>query len=263
MSINSDEQSQKSNGLREWLGILIAVIPAAGYISAFIFEFAYCNHFSIPAAFIVLNWTNILFAIGITLAAVFTVFYILMFPWILKRISIQKKLGPIEIRLITAACLFFLVMLLTSRYPLIRPYSQLIYDFWLLLVLLDFLGPCMTQRDINGYRHKLIAQDEKMSQDISTSMKFTNKNMVIFFMSVFIIPGMAYLEGDKFATEKIEFLIPSSNPGYAVLSIYDDNMICAPYTCENLTKNEFIIVNLKQTDNTTFVLQKMGPLKSQ
>jgi hypothetical protein len=41
-----------------WLGILITVGPAVGYLMAFLREWAYCNFFGIPTSFIRLDVTS-------------------------------------------------------------------------------------------------------------------------------------------------------------------------------------------------------------
>lgn len=223
------------------LGLFAAMAPIAvglAYCLTYIYEMAYIGVFKIPYEFVVISWMNVFPVAGkIFLILVLLLLSIQVLWAYLPEIAV--KWGPI--RRIFIKVLGALLPTIILLVPLKTFWSTLplIVGSWAIVFLLCYLlVPLMTQKEIKGYRNKLIAQ-ERVDEAPATGQDKTviryiggRRGIVI----VFILPLLlfsAHIGGMNDAESKVEFLIPSTTQELVVLRVYGDNLICAPLDREN------------------------------
>jgi hypothetical protein len=257
---NSTEE-KKDKWLTE--GIIIALIPVLGYALAYIHEFAFCDIFGIPKEFIIVNWPSIITSIGRIIVLSLVIIGIILLPAFIQKTG-GTKMGPIARRLVTYIPLLLASFFLVMGYSFILLEFLSILAFLLYFAILDFLGPCWTQRSIKGYRNRLDAQD-KRDAEVMGKITFLGKigragaTLIVF---IILLLGLSYLDGRDNAVTQEEFLVPSTYQESAVLRVYGDRLVCAPLDREkHQVSREFFFINIGDNPNLILTPQIIGPLK--
>jgi len=255
--------SEEGKSQWAWQVIVVTAIPVLGYTLAFIHEAAFCDVFSIPREFIILDWISIITSIGGVLISSFLILWIMLIPALLSRFR-NKRLGPIARRFTMLITLLLILLLITTTYLSFLPYFPFLLAFLLYFAILDFLGPLITQKGILGYRNKLEAQDKHDAESI-TKFPFVKQVgkvglTIVFF--ILLLFSLSYLDGRDSAMRQEEFLVPSTYQESVVLRIYGDKLICAPIDRERhqIVKG-FFLIRLGDDSNLVLIPQKVGPLK--
>jgi hypothetical protein len=162
------------------------------------------------------------------------------------------------IRVITASLYLLITVLLSIQHPLLLQSFPILLTCWILIELYDFLGPLITHRGGGNYREKLLADDAQLPGLLAGLG--VGKEVIILGIALLLMVSLSYLEGTKLATTQKEYLVPASYPGYAVLRVYGDNIICAAYTGDGQVKKEFIIIGQRQMKAESYSLLPIGPL---
>jgi hypothetical protein len=263
MVLSSEHQSKNRRLIQELLAILTVMIPAIGYISAYLFEIGYCQHFSIPLYLINLDLTFVVLVIGITIIFLIVALLVLIFPLVIRR-AIRRisagKVGPVWIRIITACLYLLITVLLAIQHPLLLYSFPVLLGCWVLIELYDFLGPLITHRGRENYREKLLAHDAQAPGFLAGLT--VGKEIILLGIVLLLMVSLSYLEGTKIAATQKEFLVPASYPGYAVLRIYGDNIICVAYTDDKHVKKEFTFLYQRQLKSERYTLLPIGPLST-
>lgn len=264
MTGTTDNQTEEKKSKWMTQGIIVALIPVLGYALAYIHEIAFCDTFGIPKEFIILNWPSIIVSIGRIIVFSLVIIGVLLLPAFIQKTR-GKKTGPIGRRIITYLVLFLVFFFLVMTYSFTVLEFSFIFAFFLLyFAILDFFGPCWTQKDIKGYRNKLDAQD-KRDAEVMGKITFISKigrpglTLIVF---IALLPILSYLDGRDNAVTQKEFLVPSIRQESAVLRVYGDRLVCAPLDKEKReVTREFFFINIGDDPNLILTPQTIGPLK--
>jgi len=252
----------------KWHGILVVIGPAIGYGIAFIREWSYCNYFGIPSEFIKLDMTNIIIAVveGIGLVLI-VAFLLYVYRYYEKRT--KEGLGPIKRRLMMIGLLGTMWVYFGIRYSdwiwWVVGLAGVIL-FTLLLIVFPFIIHSIRHKKFEGFRKKLEEEDKipwkdaDLFDDINNRIGFPVYPLIFIVFLLFLAP---YLGGSLQASNKQDFLIPSTNPNSVVLKIYGDNLVCAPFDAEtNIVEKSFFILNVNDEPRPLLELTRIGRLKS-
>jgi hypothetical protein len=128
----------------------------------------------------------------------------------------------------------------------------------------EFMLPLITKRKIHGYRQKLIEQDKSDSKPLLNLPDFLSKHfstILVIAVSLMILFSIAGMEGERVATTKEDFLIPSSHPQSIILKTYRDYLICAELNINTRSiKPGFFFIKLGDDPNLKLISHKLGPL---
>jgi hypothetical protein len=134
---------------------------------------------------------------------------------------------------------------------------------FIFFVLLFFVTPAITQREVRGYRNKLIAQDKRDAETnpINYIERHIGRSAVIILLFLLPLIAFPYINGEANATEQENFLVPSTYQSSVVLRIYGDNLICAELDPQGgkLTGRLFMI-SMDDEPRPYLRLQKIGRL---
>ncbi len=264
MKSESKNEDNQSINYWPWVSLLLAVSPAIGYFAAYLYELEYFRYFGIPSEFIVLDWTNLL--AGVLTFVTFSYFLLLVFilPDLLQTSGVQIT-GIIRRRLIWISSVFLFVTLLVLQYSVSMPYIWVFYLIPLCFTVQIFVIPFISQRKMHGYRAKLIEHAKKIAKRADETPKWLKKyEKLIVFSSIaaIILILTAFLEGERVAVTKYEFLILRDYPRMVVLKAYKDYLICAPINADNRTfSRSFTIFPVINESGITLRPEKIGPLK--
>lgn len=266
MSNENETRSEKqsTSPLLRRLGLIAALGPLAivlGYGLAYLYQVRFCYVFGIPNEFIVINWTTIL-SVSSTILVVSLILLILAAMW--KYQPKIESMGPIR-RILIRSILFPLPILLIAL-----PFES----FWLEIsipvsfialfsMLISFLQPLWTQRNVEGYRNKLITKWEREKEDSIKTDELLERRLggqsgiLILAVIVALFAGVFFGGANEARTRK-EFLIPSTTEQLVVLRVYGDNLICAPLDRGNKEiEQSFYILEMKGIMLTP---ENVGPL---
>lgn len=138
-------------------GLLIAASPVIAYAGAFAYKAGFCRAFRIPVSLITVDLTTVLIAFG-GVVAVGLVLFMLADLAVMMKIDVRSPIGGSLVRL--SVPIFLLVALFLI--------SGTVGRWWLgavgalvLLALLEFGLPLLTQPDKKTYAEKLLAQQAR------------------------------------------------------------------------------------------------------
>lgn len=260
------DDSKTSSGWSHWItvSIILAALPALGYILAFVYEVEYCRVFNIPREFVMISFTNLIIAIGSILGVSIILLAIPQTPRLINIVGFDKP-GLITQRIIKHSIALLLVSVLFLRYYEIESHFYFLYFLPLYYILRDFVLPLITQRSLSGYRNKLKAEDEVKAFPAARIPSFWKKhryNVIMIIFTLLVLYTVASLDGKRTAIKQEEFLIPSTYPQSVVLKVYGDSLICSNFNRENRTLDgELFFIKLGRDPQLKLSLQTVGPLK--
>jgi hypothetical protein len=235
-------------------GLLIAAVPAIGYVLAYIYERAFCDFYQIPTGLIQLDWNTIITAIAGVLGGLLIVIWGFTVLFFTK----NGKPGPYKRRLILIGVLFGTILILSI-------YCNLTVTEFLIgigsiawLAILLFVFP-LFRKTPKAYRDKLIADDKTALTNVLKSSQIAKYGFLAVLV-LLLFGGITYLSGRSVATGKTQFYIPSSYPNAVVLRIYGQNCICAPVVTKyKIVEKSYFVLNAN-TPGLTLKLMDMGHL---
>jgi len=250
---NSSNRSKSANMEKttylSLLGGFLAFLLPLGYVLAYIHQVGFCDFFGIPHELIQLNWTITLISISGALAGVLVVGGLFYIP----RLFNKGEVGPRKWRAIYTILVFFLMLYFAIRYATVEE-ARILLFFSVYFLLLIWLLPYITQRNIHGYRKKLIAEDESLKHKLLRTSQILT--YVILGLSLLVIfAGFANLEGRALAMREQAWYTPSTHPQSVVLRIYGENIICAPVSSERMITVQDKSVKMYYIDRAYFAIK--------
>ncbi len=239
--------------------LLIATIPPIAYLFAFVFEAGYARVFSIPRELIAISVTNVFIAgSSLLLIGIFLVMIIDLISMMLP-----DRPGPIG-REIGGLVPMFVATAAYAFYTLGTPNSSSlpgILVVWIVMLILQFVFPLISQRDEASYAKKLAAQAELQRSGIvgSLARRFRQPYLLIYYLGLALF--VTFYAGQASAFRQRDFLVANTNPECIVLRIYGEKAVCAHFNKN--TKQvfaEFIILNLAEANAQEFTIKSLGPV---
>lgn len=259
---NGDQEQRKLSSI--WWQSILAISPLAaalGYIMAYLYEVGYCSVFGIPLEFISLDTTHILIAVSKVFLSTLILFWFCYMAFML--FPKHKRRGPISGRFFMLMVLGFIFVAFAINYPRAWREYYFMVPFFACIIFLLFVSPLITQRKVQGYRNKLIAQDkiDTATNPLNYIERHIGRSAVIILLLLLPLIALPYFNGETNATEQESFLVPSTYQSSVVLRIYGDNLICAELDPQggNLT-GRFFMINMDDEPRPYLSLQKIGRL---
>jgi len=272
-SENSQSIIETGSVYNKWLKVAPIIGSITAYAITYIYEVAYCNWFHIPTELITLNWTTIIFALAAGSIGILLVGWLYLSLLVFPKYS-KKRMGPFERRFYFIFVIFIIVFAI-SRFLQINELINILVAFIFMGILL-FVLPIFTKGIwtrkytheetrigirrfirliIKKYIRALKAYDTKQK---SSASEFPNYfyNIMLGFVMISLLFGCVYLVGRYEAGTKKEFYIPSSNQTSLVLKIYEDNIICAPFTESEegiVIARRYFVIKMSESPNVELI----------
>jgi hypothetical protein len=247
-----------------WWQSIVTIIPIAlalGYIVAYLYELGYCSTFGIPSEFISPDTTHVLIAVSKVFLSAVTLFWVAYV--FITMASEPRSRGPIQRRLILLMVIGFIYIAFAIDYPSARTEWYLIIPIFIIFILLFFVSPVITHRNIKGYRNKLIAQDQvnAATNPLNYIERYVGRSLLIILLLLIPWIVLPYFNAQTDATEQEDFLVPSTYPHSVVLRIYGDNLICAELDPQDTElTGRFFMISMDDEPKPYLSLQEIGHL---
>jgi len=242
----SNIAEERKKPRKQWLteGLIITSIPILAYGLTFTFEAGFGGVFDIPLSFISLSLTTV-FVVTAVLSVFLPIFSFAIFPILLLPIGLGEvaSIGRTMFRWVP----FFLIYLgiaITLRFPLLGWFALFSY----LLVLIIF---CETAR-----------VQIKIVELILLHDSFSSLRTFLLIGSILWTTLIGcYFAGRDMAIRQVQFLIVRASSEMAVLRVYGDKLICAPFDrTTKEVKRTFTILKMAENPSLTLSPEKVGPL---
>lgn len=211
-------------------GVILALIPLAGYWLSFIYQMNFNGYFGIPNYMIDLNMINIIISsLGILLFGAILLQTLNVIGIFLLNINVDRR--------ITSNITGDIVSLMLSL-SLIIIFDLNILQAAILLILLpgisvifNYIFPILTQRTIKGYLAKLLAQEDYESTT-NTPLDFVARSPYRIWVLISILFVFAsiisYVAGGFSARIKTDFYVAHGNIRHVIFRTYSDYYVTSP-----------------------------------
>lgn len=263
MSENPERHDQAT--MPTWIsaGLLVAAVPVAANLFAFIYEVGYCRVFGIPASFISLQPTTVFVVAGALVVVLFVLLLIAdtvvaIFTYYVPQGPIRRSfvvLGPF---LLVFVAYLYLYRGMWKEWAWLAPVVAVVAFF-------EFVFPLIFQRR-GSYRDKLEAQEE-IERGIRTLTYWLGARVgragMLLMVALTIGLVIAYAAGRAEALRQENFLVLGGDPEAVVLRHYGDTLILAPFDREGRkVERSFFILKEGDESRPLFSLEEVGPLRS-
>ncbi len=257
------DENKKSTGLSE--ALLLALVPAIAYGMAYLYEAAYCNAFEIPRHLISLSPTTVLaVTFGLLSSLVFVLWIANLVGGILYPDILGSPIGRAVHGMLIPVVATIIILILNRPSGLFWYFSGVL----LILGLLTFVFPLITNRKRKSYADKLEGQEEIEANVFLLSDHLRNLPLrlraIVILSAVCLWAAHLLVDGD--ARRQTKFLIPKSQPDRVVLRHYGDLLILAKFDRKSkVVSPEFSFVALASDDiaaATSFLREEVGPLEN-
>ncbi|MBP6750202.1 MAG: hypothetical protein KA144_11220 [Xanthomonadaceae bacterium] len=248
-------------------GVLIALVTGCVYLTAFYYEYGYCDYFGIPKYLIVPSTTTLLISAAGLGAFLFSCSQLIVFlmPLLAKADEKSKSGNPFGTLLFHIFFLALIGVLLFVAYG----YSRAGFVSYILLCAfllffnfgIHFL-PFFGKGTLNDRMKEAEKAADENPFDISKYIleKFGKGGLLVFLLSISIFP-ISYIVGNGEAAKQVRFLALSEKPNFVVLRAYGESFVSVqvdPKT-KSIGKN-YIISRFSQSLPSQFVEVNIGPL---
>ena len=247
-------------------GVTLAILPAIGFASAYNFESSYNDFFGIPHDFAQVDSKTIVVALVSVFSSVFLALY-----WVhvfasnivfFRKTALRRTFGT----LISYLFLSWIFILLAAPD----------YALWVVVATLavggffGFVFPLITQRKVEGYENKLLAQ-EQTEREASTSsdlidrvVKAGGRRGLILVIIGFVVYIAAGLRGSGVARTQREFLSPSDSSDLVVVRAYGERLILVGFDEESKHLDGRVVLRKfggsGKAPEQVLEIKKVGPL---
>jgi len=238
----------------------IAVATAAGYISAYAYQFSYLSYFGIPAIFVEVN---IALVCLVALIALFVMSFFI-FGAILVLTNPSSRLGHILRKVGLASysifgALFILCSVLILIYNPLSPTMTLLG--WATIIAIIVIAAVKITRDVrSGKIYEKGRSDRFM--DMLENKLGTVSALILPLSLFFIVCGFAF--GMLAAKAKTNFLVPSNDSNTVIISTYSNSFIGLSFNANTKTfGKDVMLFDQDKLSNERVVLtnEKVGPLQ--
>jgi hypothetical protein len=261
--MSNQENNKIPAGIRNYLteGIIIASAPLFGYLAALVYESGYAKSFGIPFELVEVDLKSVFIAMSALIGLVLT-FQLLIFLFI---DFYRKREDPIKLGLLKVSPW---IILFSISFYLFGPNGWKEWIFMLvflsIMTFYVFIFPIISQRGKKGYREKIKAEMIASATEDTWIGRGYDLLGIKGGLAILLLTGLHYTfyqAGKAEGFKRTEYMVTKASSECAVLRIYHDSMVCAPFDRKLKTiKQQFII--LKYPDDPEFVLtlEKIGPL---
>lgn len=247
-------QSGSPSRLPAWLsvGTILTVLPAFGYLVAFIHEAAYTSAFGMPSAWISLQLGTVLVVTGV-LALIFIPAF--AFANLYFQIRRPGPLHALEFR-VSGAILWALVAGLLII-AVLRTWAWTIFLAFGLLQVSNFLG-FPTVLSCKGSYAERVAQIPTRPGIIDRFLPQPAGGMVWFL--VFAIAMLSWATGAVQASTIDSFFVKSNQPDLVLIANYGDTFIFERYNPNDRTLTGAWTIVSSATQPVQLTYKRTGPL---
>ena len=257
---STNETASKERASQPWLtaGVLVALIPFAGYVTAFLYEYGFTSHFKIPAQFITLDWTTVLIAVAAVLFVLVVVFGLLelISPFFLPpKGAIQVAL----LRTVVVSVAFCVPNAFLARGWLwvvvpVVPALWAIREF--LLPYIFYRGSYVERLELAQKRGRDRGHDER------GLLARLPRNAFLLLVILAWVCWLAYSMGTSSASGQKEFLVVNTSPEAVVLRSYHDHLVCAYFDRESKeVERSFFVLDTASGPEFILTREDIGPLR--
>jgi hypothetical protein len=260
------EGKREEKPTSRWIteGLIITASPIVGYMLSFVYEMGFAGVFKIPPQLITISLTTFFVATGSLFMIALLLFQLSSLGFVVFS-DLSTSDSPVYRRFVrlSPGFLFSVVLLLLTAGTHSSAWIGVV-GVWAIFIFLEFVFPCITQRDKVTYLEKLKAQD-RLDRRRGDLLDYIAQRIGRPFITIMIFLGLItylyYFAGYTTALKQSEFLVTDTSPERVVLRIYGDKMICAPFDRITRTvEKNFVILKMSEDPNVALHLEKIGPL---
>lgn len=245
-------------------GIVIAAVPVAAYLAAFVYEAGYFTVFSIPLALVRVDLTTVFIALGALVAVLVFVFALANTIYVLLPGSkgvIHRSV--VRIIFVLSPVVPFLVISGMRREQVFVVFA--LGSLVVMSLLVEFVFPLITQRQQTTYTKKLEAQEEldrRIRLPRSLIGNRISRPAIWATYAILVALVLSFNVGQGTALRQEEFLVTLSPSDRVVLRIYGDTLILAPFDrATQEIQREFAIQPIDKASELGLRLERVGPLR--
>lgn len=242
--------------------LIVAAAPPVAYLFSFAFEAGYAHVFGIPMELVSITLTSLFLAAGSFL--LIGLFLLVLAD--LASMLLPDPLGPVG-RAIVVLGPMALATLAYCFYALGTPLAPSLRGIavgWLVILLLQFAWPLLTQRDKASYAEKLASQAKLEGTGIlgRAARRFPAPYLLVYSLGLALY--ITYYAGQSSAYRQQDFLVSQTTPQRVILRVYGDRVISAPFDpVAHFVIPQFTIMRLDEPTVPELVLLPIGPLVRQ
>lgn len=241
-------------------GIILTLIPFAGYVIAFAFKYGYLSYFGLPIQFVTVNLETVLLAIAVLTISFLPLFWIyqiivIMFSWIDRNNPIHRALW----RVLAAIIIFLPTFTIFAQGSYLKR-ALVFFAVIALFVAGEFGWPLLSDRKQKTYREKMGAaqvRDDSIEDIPSIIMKTPARTLLFLLMFLFLLSFYADLAGTKTASSQKTFL-SFEQDGYEYVLLQRNIAVSFDQDNKQIGK-DFLL--LSENKDSEVQVSELGPLK--
>lgn len=238
--------------------ILVALLPAVGYLAAFAYQYSYLSYYGVPAFFVDVNLGLVLFttSVGLIWIMGLGMAFNVLTNWKPQKnfLKFFKTLG------------FLLTFVIGVLFPFIAtiydPKHILISSLGLLLIVITLIvGTVKTYKNPETFTNKETKRG-KMDLISMAEQKF-GSFPVLFVVILIMFVLYSMVMGTAIAKNQTDYLVSTTDPPLAIISTYNGNFIGLTFNSNtrSFDKNITLISQDKvSSGGIIFKTKKIGPL---
>lgn len=244
--------------------LFVAILTAGAYWLAFLYEAGYLRGFGLPAHLVevsVQTTLSVALAVSGLIWFLFSIINFVLMLWP-KHPAIQEKAFRVGVVLLI---LFWHLIIYGLRVQ-----DWILYVFWIVFIgIFEFLWPLLVYHDKPTLRERFIA--DEIAESRVRARGVASRIFAAFgpaaygLLVLFVLGGtLAYTAGRAKATTQKEFFVFAEAPNTAVIRIYGDMILAAPFDKETKTLQAKVVIRKIGIDNVNLILDTdAGPLAQQ
>lgn len=247
-------------------GILLAMVTAGAYLTAFYYERSFAGYFGIPPELINISIVNLFIVGALMLSTLLSVFMPLNLLFMLR----PRNMHPV-LKIMAAPVVFVLILALIAIYMV----GLSAWIYWSIFIILALIVgivylavPAYIHRSKGKYINRLEAQLEIDVVASANTNSLTDLIIARFGWNLFgviclflIANFFATLAGLAAAQQQRKFLVTNTDPEMVVIRTYGENLICAPFDRNKKdVQRSFIILKITGDPKLSLRLENIGPL---
>lgn len=257
------EENTKSNKSILSDALLVSLLSAVGYLTAYCYESGYCEYFHIPSDFIDINISKIITVTLSMFGAILTIGHFASPFWDLASSkSYAKRLIGKYIFLLMFICIaaWSTDNLKGMAWAFLVP----IFEFYV-----DLIHPLFSKKSISGYVQKIEANQKDYSAEKERSIWFYDRvGRALSRQALLLVAGVltamlvASGLGRSLAKNQVFYLCAGGSNRIVVLRQYGNSLIGVTLDTNNVVKDGIYVIdrsNLK--DYSPLSLQRIGAIK--
>jgi hypothetical protein len=234
--------------------LVIALLTAYSYFVSYEYQRGYYSYFNLPSFLININIENIL------IAYVSIITFVILIYLIINGITaaIPDNCNPLIVKIIIKYIYFFMIASLyvmsDDKYKL--TFYKLFLALFIIFVVGDFILPLFSQKKIEGYKNKVIAEAEKANKanensggKYSINRLFMKRLPILpYFIVIFYLSSTIASRAGMYSA-KTQDVFTIINDNIVILGTYNNNFIVKEINVEQKTLEPHFYLISNQEDN--------------